>query len=108
MTIDKFASLRDMSAGLEAGEYTSVELTEAHLTDIEQRNKQSNSFITIAREHALAQAKAADVKRANGKATLLTGVPIAHKDIFLYQGSFDHLRIKNAQQFLRTLQFIYG
>jgi aspartyl-tRNA(Asn)/glutamyl-tRNA(Gln) amidotransferase subunit A len=75
-----------MSAGLEAGEYTSVELTEAHLTDIEQRNKQSNSFITIAREHALAQAKAADVQRANGKATLLTGVPIAHKDIFCTKG----------------------
>ena len=75
-----------MSAGLEAGEYTSVELTEAHLTDIEKRNPQSNSFITIAREHALAQARAADAQRANGKATPLTGIPIAHKDIFCTEG----------------------
>ena len=53
MGIEKFTSLRDMSAGLEAGEYTSVELTNAHLDDIELRNSASNSFITIAREHAL-------------------------------------------------------
>ena len=75
-----------MSAGLEAGTYTSVELTNAHLDDIEQRNTQSNSFITIAREHALAQAKAADAQRANGDATPLTGIPIAHKDIFCTEG----------------------
>ena len=75
-----------MGAGLEAGTYTSVELTNAHLDDIEQRNTQSNSFITIAREHALAQAKAADAQRANGDATPLTGIPIAHKDIFCTEG----------------------
>ena len=75
-----------MSAGLEAGQYSSVELTNAHLDDIEQRNTQSNSFITIAREHALAQAKAADAMRASGDATPLTGIPIAHKDIFCTEG----------------------
>jgi aspartyl-tRNA(Asn)/glutamyl-tRNA(Gln) amidotransferase subunit A len=86
VTIEKFASLRDMSAGLEAGEYTSVELTNAHLDDIEQRNAESNCFITIAREHALAQAKAADAQRAKGDTTPLTGIPIAHKDIFCTEG----------------------
>jgi aspartyl-tRNA(Asn)/glutamyl-tRNA(Gln) amidotransferase subunit A len=86
VTLEKFTSLRDMSAGLEAGEYTSVELTNAHLDDIELRNSASNSFITIAREHALKQAKAADAQRANGNPTPLTGIPIAHKDIFCTEG----------------------
>lgn len=86
MAVDKFTSLRDMSAALAAGEYSSVDLTNAHLDDIEQRNTNTNSFITIAREHALNQAQRADEQRAKGDATPLTGIPIAHKDIFCTEG----------------------
>ncbi|HBO76772.1 MAG TPA: Asp-tRNA(Asn)/Glu-tRNA(Gln) amidotransferase GatCAB subunit A, partial [Cupriavidus sp.] len=34
----------------------------------------------------LAQARAADERRAQGQATPLTGVPIAHKDVFVTRG----------------------
>jgi aspartyl-tRNA(Asn)/glutamyl-tRNA(Gln) amidotransferase subunit A len=48
--------------------------------------KPLNSFITVTPEQALAQAAAADKLLAEGKGADLTGVPLAHKDIFCTQG----------------------
>jgi aspartyl-tRNA(Asn)/glutamyl-tRNA(Gln) amidotransferase subunit A len=75
-----------MSSALQAGTYSSVELTSAHLVDIEQRNSDSNSFISVTRDAALEQASKADKLRADGQQTPLTGIPIAHKDIFCTEG----------------------
>ena len=75
-------TLAELSAMLEAGEVTSVELTRAFLDRIKKHDAEINSFITVVEEQALAQAKAADAKRAAGNAEPLTGIPIAHKDIF--------------------------
>ena len=79
-------TLAQLSAGLKAGEYSSVELTQYFLSRIEQFDSQLNSFITVTPEQALEQAKAADARRAAGDAADLTGIPIAHKDIFCTQG----------------------
>ena len=79
-------TLAQLSAGLKAGEYSSVELTQHFLSRIEQFDSQLNSFITVTPEQALEQAKAADARRAAGDAADLTGIPIAHKDIFCTQG----------------------
>jgi len=79
-------TLAQLSAGLKAGEYSSVELTQHFLSRIEQFDSKLNSFITVTPEKALEQAKAADVRRAAGDAPDLTGIPIAHKDIFCTQG----------------------
>ena len=79
-------TLAQLSAGLKAGEYSSVELTQHFLTRIEQFDSKLNSFITVTSEQALEQAKAADARRATGDASDLTGIPIAHKDIFCTQG----------------------
>lgn len=79
-------TLAQLSADLKAGEYSSVELTQHFLSRIEQFDSTLNSFITVTPEQALSQAKAADSRRAAGDFTDLTGIPIAHKDIFCTQG----------------------
>ncbi len=72
----------ETAAALRDGSVTSRRLTEAALGRIEAGDGALNSFITVAREAALAAADAADAKLAAGDGGPLTGVPIAHKDIF--------------------------
>ena len=79
-------TIAELSAGLRAKEYSSEELTRTFLKRIEQYDAQLNTFITVTPEHALAQARVADRQLATGDAGILTGVPIAHKDIFCTQG----------------------
>src|SRR3546814_18371126 len=45
-----------------------------------------NAFLHIDRDLTLAQADAADQQLAQGQAGPLTGIPIAHKDVFATQG----------------------
>ncbi len=75
-------TLSELSAMLKAGEVSSVQLTEHFLQRIKQHDKQLNCFITITEEQALASAAQADAQRKAGNAGPLTGIPIAHKDIF--------------------------
>jgi aspartyl-tRNA(Asn)/glutamyl-tRNA(Gln) amidotransferase subunit A len=81
-----YASLAELARGLRGHEYSSRELTRAYLDRIAIRDGLLNSFITVAEERALAQADAADERLARGDATELTGIPIAHKDIFCTRG----------------------
>lgn len=79
-------SLKQLSDGLAAGEYSSVELTKHFLGRIERLDPALNSFISVTPELALAQAEAADATRAAGNAGPLTGIPVAHKDLFCTNG----------------------
>ena len=79
-------SLRELAQELHNKNISSVEMTQHFLDRIQQYDKNLNAFVTVAGEHALAQAKQADVRRAGGNADVLTGVPIAQKDIFCTQG----------------------
>lgn len=79
-------TIAQLSAGLAAGQFSSEELTGAFLARIERDNPQLNAFITITAELALAQARAADEHRRRNQAGPLTGIPIAHKDIFCTNG----------------------
>ena len=78
-------TLTELSLGLQAKTFSSVELTQFFLSRIDQ-HQQLNAYITVTPELALAQAKAADQRIANGRSDLLTGIPIAQKDIFCTQG----------------------
>jgi len=75
-------TLKQITDGLANGDFSSAELTTDYLAKIKQDDSKFNSFITITHDRALASAKAADQLRAAGKASTLTGVPIAVKDIF--------------------------
>lgn len=79
-------SVAELSKELESGKISSVELTQQFLDRLKREDGKYNSFITISDEQALAEAKSADEMRAAGKATVWTGVPFAHKDIFCTNG----------------------
>ena len=79
-------TIHQLHAKLIAKEVTSVELTQAFLARIAATDPQVNAFITVCAEQALAEAAAADGRIAAGQADLLTGIPLALKDIFCTAG----------------------
>ena len=76
----------EIGRGLRAGKYTSVEVTRHFLERIDRANKSLNAFITVTPERAMEHAKRADAAIARGEGGPLTGVPLAHKDIFCTDG----------------------
>ena len=80
------STLAQLSTALESNQISSEELTRHYLDRCKKFNESLNCFITINEELALTQAKFADIQRASGDATPLTGIPIAQKDIFCTNG----------------------
>ena len=78
-------SLRELAQGLGNNDFSSVELTQYFLDRIEA-NKDINAFITVDRDTSLQQAAEADKLLAAGNSGVLTGIPLAHKDIFCTDG----------------------
>lgn len=79
-------SLAELSQALQNKSISSVELTQHYLDRIAQFDGTLNSYITVTPELALEQARAADARIAAGNAGPLTGIPLAHKDLFCTQG----------------------
>ncbi len=79
-------SIAELRRGLLDRRYSAVELTDQCLSRIDATNESLNCFITTTHDEALAAAKAADARIARGEAGPLTGVPLAHKDIFCTKG----------------------
>jgi aspartyl-tRNA(Asn)/glutamyl-tRNA(Gln) amidotransferase subunit A len=80
------SSLAELSAALRTRKISSVELTRLHLERIGRLNRALNAFITVDEGRALDEAKRADGALARGAQGPLTGIPIAHKDIFCTRG----------------------
>ncbi len=79
-------TIAQLSAALRRREFSSVELTRALLARIARLNGPLNAFITVTEETALAAARRADEALQAGRGGPLTGIPIAHKDIFCTDG----------------------
>jgi aspartyl-tRNA(Asn)/glutamyl-tRNA(Gln) amidotransferase subunit A len=79
-------TIAELSAGLRARRFSSVELTRRLLERIERLNGGLNAFLTVTAEAALKAAGRADEELQAGRGGPLTGVPIAHKDIFCTEG----------------------
>ncbi|UTW09942.1 Asp-tRNA(Asn)/Glu-tRNA(Gln) amidotransferase subunit GatA [Pseudomonas benzenivorans] len=75
-------TLAEIARGLADKQFSAEELTRDLLARIQRLDPQLNSFISVTEELALAQAKAADARRANGESGALLGAPIGHKDLF--------------------------
>jgi aspartyl-tRNA(Asn)/glutamyl-tRNA(Gln) amidotransferase subunit A len=82
------ASLKELAAALAARRISSVELATLFLDRIEWLNPTLNAFVTVDRDKSLAMARAADARLAVGadQCGPLTGIPLAHKDIFCTEG----------------------
>lgn len=77
-------TLKALSAQLSHREISATELASDYLSRIAASDL--NAFTSVNPELTLAQAKAADERIASGNASPLTGLPIAHKDIFVTEG----------------------
>lgn len=80
-------SAQELAAGLRKGDFSAVEVTQAHLDNIEKQNKTLNAFLEVF-DDALDSARRADetLQKEGDKAHPLTGIPIAFKDNILIEG----------------------
>lgn len=77
-------TIKELSALLQARDISASELASLYLARIKQSDL--NAYVDVNEELTLQQARAADDRLASGTATALTGIPIAHKDIFVTRG----------------------
>jgi aspartyl-tRNA(Asn)/glutamyl-tRNA(Gln) amidotransferase subunit A len=78
----EFSDIGALSQALRERKISARELAESAL-HVAQDHSSLNAFTDIQPELTLAQADAADQRLAAGHAGPLTGIPIAHKDIFV-------------------------
>jgi len=78
-------SVSDARSGLARGDFTSAELTEAHIAAIDAADE-LNAFISKTPEIARQRARQSDQRRAAGEVGLLEGIPIGVKDLFCTEG----------------------
>jgi len=79
-------TIHELHRKLKNREVSSVEATRSMLERIGAVEDRVRSFITVTPEEALKNAEAADRRIAKGKIDVLTGIPVALKDIFLTAG----------------------
>ncbi|MBN1886454.1 MAG: Asp-tRNA(Asn)/Glu-tRNA(Gln) amidotransferase subunit GatA [Thermoflexales bacterium] len=79
-------TLTEASAMLQAGQLSSLELTQALLDRILAADNDIQAFLTLTPELAMAGARAADERLARDERTPLLGVPIAVKDVLCVEG----------------------
>lgn len=79
-------SVYEHAQSLRNKEYSAVELTQAYLDAIAQREADIHAYISINAEVALKQAEAADKRIAAGNQTILTGIPAGIKDNMCTKG----------------------
>ena len=82
MADNTFHTVVELSRALAAREVSAEELAREYLKRIEV-HRDLNCFLDVRPEETLAEARAADALIAEGKGGRLTGIPIAHKDIFV-------------------------
>lgn len=84
--MDSFQTVSQIRRLLDSKQFSAVELCGYYLDRISKTDKQLNSFVAVEPERVIAKAKSADRAIAQREAKYLTGIPIAHKDIFCVRG----------------------
>jgi aspartyl-tRNA(Asn)/glutamyl-tRNA(Gln) amidotransferase subunit A len=78
-------SIQEAHDKLVAGEISAVDLAQAHLDAIAEKNSDINAYVTVF-DDVIAQANAAQKKIDAGEATMLTGIPLSIKDLLCMEG----------------------
>ncbi len=88
MTMNELTSLTIAEAlkKLDAGDITSVELTDAYLAAIDAANPTINAYVCVTADQAREMARQSDARRASGKAGALEGIPLGIKDLYATYG----------------------
>ena len=79
-------SLSDAVDGLKAKTFSSQEITQAFLKQIEASNDTLNAYVVVTGDKAMEMAKASDAKLAKGQGGKLEGAPLGIKDLFCTKG----------------------
>jgi aspartyl-tRNA(Asn)/glutamyl-tRNA(Gln) amidotransferase subunit A len=79
-------SLTTAMQGLEKGDFSSVELTQAFVDTIEASNGALNAYVVQTPEQALSMAAESDARRKSGRSGRLDGAPIGVKDLYCTKG----------------------
>lgn len=82
----KNLTVKQCSDLLHSKEVSATELAQAYLLAIDEKNPAINGYTVLDAQKTLDNAKAADAVLASGNGTVLTGVPIAYKDLFCHEG----------------------
>lgn len=105
------SSITEIAENFKKKKYSSVELTNYYLERI-RKHSYLNAFISSNEQQAIQIAEEADKQIAGSKQQLLTGIPMAHKDIFCtkegttscgsrmlehYRSPFDATIVKNLK-----------
>ena len=93
-------SLTQLAALLNSKQISSKELTKYFLKRIAKYDSKLNSFITVNEDYANQQADNADKLISAGKNNFLTGIPIAHKDLFSTKDIFTTCGSKMLEKYL--------
>ena len=97
-------TLLEHAKALETREYSSRELTEAYLGQIEEKNGDINAFVTVCAERAITEAECSDARRRAGQTrSLLDGIPYAAKDNISVSG----LRLSCGSEMLKDYAAVY-
>ncbi len=83
--LEEFSTFQTFQQALDARRFSVEEATASVLKDIEA-SQALNAFVDIKADLSLDQARQADSKRREGNSHRLTGIPLAHKDIFVTEG----------------------
>nr|WP_319383062.1 Asp-tRNA(Asn)/Glu-tRNA(Gln) amidotransferase subunit GatA [uncultured Roseibium sp.] len=79
-------TIADAREGLKNKDYSSLELTDAFLSNIEAANAQLNAYVAVTPDKAREMARASDEKLARGEGGALEGIPLGIKDLFATKG----------------------
>src|SRR3989344_6475225 len=101
MDISKL-TIKEARRALDAKEYSALELTNAYLDAIREKDGEIHAYLEVWEKDARVEAKNADERIAQGDSTSLTGIPLAIKDNILVAGRIASAASKILEKYRAT------